>query len=147
MAATKDPIGQGLGLDDVGEDPSNEGEIQYNSGSFIAKDALGTFDLRAGVGLSAGSHRVLDQLVHLIAEDTYEEYNYTGNKVDSIIWWTDNGKTQKVREEIYTYTGNKVTTIVTKQYDGAGVLVTGETMTDTLNYTGNQLTHIDRVMS
>jgi hypothetical protein len=100
-----------------------------------------------GGGLTAGSHRPLDQLVHGIAENSFEEINKTGNKVDSIIVWTTAGKTQKIREEIFTYTGSKITTIVTKQYDGAGVLVAGETMTETLSYTGANLDDITRVMS
>jgi hypothetical protein len=105
-------------------------------------------DLVAGTGgLTAGSHRPLDQLVHAIAEDSFEEINKTGNKVDSIIVWTTAGKTQKIRDELYTYTGNQVTTIVTKQYDAGGVLIVGETMTETLSYTGSNLDDITRVMS
>jgi hypothetical protein len=53
----------------------------------------------------------------------------------------------KIREELYTYTGNKVNTVVTKQYDGAGVLIVGETMTETYTYSGNSVANIDRVMS
>lgn len=98
-------------------------------------------------GYNSTTHREEDHLVHLISEDSFEEYTYSGNKVSSIVVWTDSGKTTKIREELFTYTGNKVTSIVTKQYDGAGALITGETMTESLNYTGSTLDDIDRVMS
>lgn len=105
-------------------------------------------DLLAGDGgLTPGAHRSEDVLVHLISENSYEEVTYTGNKVDTIIIWTDNGKTVKIREEIFTYSGNQISTIVTKQYDGTGTLVTGETMTETFTYSGGQVSSIDRVMS
>ena len=129
---------------------------------FITRDASGNIVIRddvdqtertltdllsGGSGVTPGSHRNLDQLVHAIAETSFEEVSYTGNKVDSIIVWTTVGKTQKIREELFTYTGNQVTTIVTKQYDAAGTLIVGETMTETLSYTGNKLDDITRVMS
>lgn len=100
-----------------------------------------------GGGLTAGSHRPLDQLVHNIAENSFEEFIYTGNKVSSIIIWTNAGKTVKIRETLFTYTGNKVTTVATKQYDGAGVLIAGETMTETFAYSGNQVSDITAVLT
>jgi hypothetical protein len=48
---------------------------------------------------------------------------------------------------LYTYAGNKVTQIVTKQYNAAGVLIVGETMTEVIAYTGNQVTDITRTMT
>ena len=51
----------------------------------------------AGPGLDAATHRPLDQLVHLIAETSFEEFLYAGNKVTDIIVWTNSGKTQKIR--------------------------------------------------
>ena len=99
----------------------------------------------SGGGLMVGSHRTVDQLVHGIAETSWEEYVYTGNKVTSIIVWTDNSKTKKIREEIFTYTGRQVTKIETKQYDGSGNLVTGEYMTEDINRTG-KVTDIDRTV-
>lgn len=99
----------------------------------------------AGGGITEAQHEGLDTLTHDIVETSFEEYLYSGNKVTDIIIWTDNGKTQKVRESSFTYTGSKVTTIVLKQYDGAGALK--DTVTETLSYTGNQLDDIDRVNS
>jgi hypothetical protein len=101
----------------------------------------------AGGGITEGQHRNLDQLVHEIAEDYYEEFTYSAGKITNITHWTDAGKTTKIREQIFTYTGNKVNTIVTKQYDGAGVVKSGETMTETFAYSGNSITSITAVMS
>ena len=125
--------------------PTVNGAIRYVSGDIVAKLPSGVASLTTGSGLSTGQHEALDQLVHDIAEDSYEEVTYTGSRVDSIIVWTTAGKTQKIREELFTYTGTKVTLVVTKQYDGSGTLV--KTMTETLSYTGNKLDDITRVMS
>lgn len=104
-------------------------------------------DPGTGGGISETEHRSLDQLVHTIAETSYEEISYTGNKVDSLVIWTSAAKTMKIREELFTYTGNKVTTIVTKQYDGSGVLVVGETLTETVVYSGNKVINTTKVLT
>jgi len=127
--------------------PAEEGLVRYVSGDLVAFLGGVVKSLTTGSGLSEGQHRALDQLVHGIAENSYEEITYTGNKVTSIIVWTSVAKTTKIREETFTYTGNNVTTIVTKQYDVAGALIVGETMTETLAYTGNKIDDITRVMS
>jgi hypothetical protein len=152
MARTPDrtpgpSIEEELQLEDLSSDPSVVGAITQNAGALKGRDSIGIFNLRSGAGISEGSHRILDQLVHSIAEDSFEELSYTGSKVDSIIVYTDSGKTTKIREELYTYSGNKVSTVVTKQYDVSGVLIVGETMTETFTYTGSTVTSIDRVMS
>jgi hypothetical protein len=147
VAQTKDPTQGTIELEED-DAPSAIGEIRLNGGDILAQDSVGVFNLRsAGGGIDATTHRALDQLVHAIAETSFEEYIYTGNRVDAIIIWTNSGKTQKVREENFTYTGSKVTSVVTKQYDGAGALVTGETMTETYSYSGNKVADVDRVMS
>lgn len=147
MARTPDPIGLSLELPEVGADPTVVGEIAMNAGDIKAKDSIGVFSLRgAGGGISLATHRAADQLVHNIAEGSYDEPVYTGNRVDAIITWETAAKLKKIREEIYTYTGNKVTTIVTKHYDAAGVLLSGEQMTETLAYTGNKLDSITRAV-
>ena len=135
-----------LRLEDNGAAPSVDGAITFNGGAFQMRDSVGTFDPRSGgSGITETQHKNLDQLVHLIAEGSFEEYIYTGNRVDQIIVWTDAGKTTKIREELYTYTGSQLTTLVTKQYDGAGTLV--QTLTETYSYTGSKLDDITRVLS
>ena len=89
---------------------------------------------------SESEHEDLDTLVHNLSEDMYEEFIYTGSRVDSIIVWTDSGKTTKIRETNFTYTGQKVTTEVIKQYDSGGTLKV--TLTGTYSYTGNKLDDI-----
>ena len=100
-----------------------------------------------GGGITTGQHRALDQLVHNVAESSYEEYVYVGGKISSIITWTDVSKTTKIRQEDFSYTGNKVTTATTVQYDAAGSPVTGETMVETFNYSGNDIVSVDRVVT
>ena len=137
-----------INLEDQGTDPTSVGGLTYNGGAFAFKDAIGVYDPRTGgSGLTPATHRSQDQLVHDIAENSHDEFVYTGSRVDAIVTWTNAGKTQKIREELYTYTGNKVTQIVTKQYDGAGVLVVGETMTETVTYSGNKVTDIPRTVT
>ncbi len=129
--------------------PDEEGMVRFVSGDLVAFLGGVVKSLTSGVGggITPGQHRALDQLIHGIAEDSFEEMTYAGNKVTAIIVWTDAGKTTKIREELFTYTGNQATTIVTKQYDVAGALIVGETMTETLSYTGNKIDDITRVMS
>ena len=140
-------IEEELQLEDNAVDPSIVGALTQNAGALKGRDSIGVFNLRSGTGISEGTHRSLDQLVHEIAEDSYEEYIYTGNKVTSITIYTDSGKTIKIRRESYTYTGSKIDTIITEQFDDSGVPIVGETMTDTYTYAGNNVSSIDRVMS
>jgi len=86
-------------------------------------------------GITESSHRVLDQLVHALDENYFEEYTRVGNKVTNITVWTSAAKTLKIREEQYTYSGNRVTQEVDIQYDGVGTEV--ERLTLTYNYTGS----------
>ena len=152
MARTPDrtpgpSVEEELQLEDVAADPSIVGAITQNAGALKGRDSAGVFDLRSGTGIGEAAHRSLDQLVHDISEDSFEEITYSGVQVDLIVVWTDSGKTVKIREEAFTYSGNQVATVVTKQYDGAGVVIVGETMTETFTYTGNNVTSIDRVMT
>ena len=98
-----------------------------------------------GGALTPSNHKVLDQLVHNIAETSFEEYVRSGGKVTDIIVWTNSSKTTKIREESFAYVSNKISTIILKQYNAAGALV--ETLTDTYSFTGNTLTSIDRVLT
>jgi len=136
---------EGIDLESTGV-ATSAGQVRYTGTRFSLYDDVGEYDPRSGGGLNLAQHRAADQLVHLIAEDSEEEFNYTGNQITSIITWNV-GKTLKIREELFTYTGTKIDTIVTKHYDGAGTVITGETMTETYTYTGNKVTAIDRVLS
>lgn len=98
-------------------------------------------DLVAGSGgLTEGAHKVLDTLIHDLAEDRYEEFTYSGNHVTNITVWTDSGKTTKIREWQYTYSGNKVSTETVIQYNASGVEV--ERVVSTFTYSGNKVSNI-----
>ena len=90
-------------------------------------------------------HLKIDQLVHTIVENSYEELTYSGNNVTADTIWTSAGKTMKIREELYTYGNGHVTTIVTKQYDDSGNLV--ETMTENYTYTSGKVSNITRTLT
>lgn len=100
-----------------------------------------------GSGLSQLSHRALDQLVHEVAEDSYEEITRDINgRVSGIIYWTDSGKTLKIRE--YALTRNvdaKVEIVTTYQYNGSGTVA--ETYVETLSRTSGQVTSITGALS
>lgn len=132
-----------LVLEEQSTDPTEVGAIRNVSGALKAKDSVGVFDLRSGSGLSAAQHLVLDQLVHDVDENYYEEYTRSAGKVTNITVWTDSGKTIKIREYQYTYSGNKIDTETIIQYDGGGSEV--ERMTLTYTFTGNLLTSVSCV--
>lgn len=95
-------------------------------------------DLVAGSsGLTEGAHRVLDTLIHDLAEDGYEEYTYSGNRVTNITVWTDSGKTTKIREWQYTYSGRKVNTETVIQYNASGA--EAERLTISYSYSGSRV--------
>lgn len=101
----------------------------------------GTF----GSGLSEADHRLLDQLVHEIAETCYYETTYSGWRLTQEGWWTDSSKTTPIRVIDYTYSGPRISTEVRRQYDGSGILV--ETLTLTYVYSGWRVDHIDEVLT
>lgn len=100
----------------------------------------------ASSGVSEITHRDLNQLVHGIAEDSYEEIIYgSGIHVSNIIVWTDDSKTTKVREEQYSRTGNLIDTLIMIQYDEDGLEV--ERITETYTYSGIRIISIDRELT
>ena len=105
--------------------------LQTNESTKIAIYRRITTSTGIGGGISANQHRSLDQLVHLISENSYYERNYSSGKLNSEIWWIDVSKTTKIREIIRTYTGWRVSQKVTKQYNISGSLV--ETFTETIS--------------
>jgi len=97
----------------------------------------------ASSGLNEDEHRNLDQLVHLVSEDSFEEIVYSANRVVSVIVWTDSGKTTKVREEQFSYDSeNRVTQILTIQYNYSGNEV--ERMVEDFAYSGGRVISVTR---
>jgi hypothetical protein len=122
--------------------PVDNGEVRYVDGQGFRFFEEGVEVGLAGQGISESQHRALDTLIHDVAEDSYEELTYSGNKVTNITIWTDAGKTLRVREEQITYSGNKISQVVMIQYTAAGTIA--EQITETLTYSGNQITSITR---
>jgi len=97
----------------------------------------------AGTGINEDEHRDLDQLVHLVSEDSFEEIVYSANRIVSVVVWIDSGKTTKIREEQFSYdTENRVTQILTIQYNYSGNEV--ERMVEDFVYSGGKVTSIIR---
>lgn len=125
-----------------------------SSGYVLTSDGtgVGTWQIPGDIGdvildgyLTEEEHRNLDQLVHNIAETSFEEITYNGSKPTNITIWTDAGKTLKIREEQFTYSNNQVSQIVVVQYDEFGTVV--ETLTESLTYSGGKITSISRTLT
>lgn len=151
-------LDEGVRLSDTGvtlgggpDDPSvsgvvaNIGDYWYqNNGNIWRKTGVLDTDWTqqsGGGGLNASQHRILDQLVHNLAENSYTEIVRTsGNLVSSITVYTDSGKTLKIREYQFTRTGNKITQVVTVQYDSSGLVA--ETYTETITRFNDRVSSI-----
>jgi hypothetical protein len=139
---------EGTYYEDNGIAATAQGEVRYTGGAFSLYDSLGAFNPRSGgSGITEGQHENLDTLTHNLAETLYEEPTYTDGQVSAITWWTNSGKTTKIREELYTRTNGQVSQIVLKHYDGTGALITGQTITKTVTRTGGRVTYTDWVQS
>jgi len=101
-----------------------------------------------GGGLTPVTHRSLDQLVHEISEDAYLEITRSAGKTSAITYWTDSGKTIKIRDTVITRDiGGKVSQTVITQYDAAGAAITGETLTTTITRSGGKVASMTMVRS
>lgn len=119
-------------------------EFEYIEGSTL-HECLASIDDQLGdttSGITVGTHRSLDQLVHLIAEDSFEEITYSGVRPVSLIIWTDDNKVTKIREEQYTWNANKIDTLTTIQYNESGI--EEERLIETYTYSGIKVISIDR---
>lgn len=124
--------------DDVLVSRDSSGNMMFVDKIVTTPVSLST--LSAGGGLTPSQHAALDQLVHELSEDYYEEYAYTGGKVTSVDVWTSIAKTLKIRDYAYTYSGGKVATETIRQYDGSGSVV--ETLVYTYSYSGSTVTSV-----
>ena len=80
----------------------------------------------SGVGLDAYEHAELDQLVHNIAEDSFDKITRGPcDKVSNITTWDSIAMNTKIREESISRDNitKKVSSITTKQFDVSGLLV------------------------
>ena len=66
---------------------------------------------------------------------------YTGSDLTNVKEYQPNGTTLKTDIDLFYTTGN-LTSVVTKRYDLSGILY--KTITETMNYTGDNLTSVER---
>jgi len=125
-------------------DSDGSGNIQFKDVVAGGPHTLADLLVSSG-GITESQHKVLDQLVHLIAESNHQDITYNGWKVTDIIHWIDDNKTTKIREINLTYNGWKTNTLIIKQYNAVGTLV--ETLTGTFSWTGWKINYIDWVLS
>ncbi len=91
--------------------------------------------LGGGGALTPTNHRPLDQLVHNIAETSYEEPTQVNGIVSNYAYYTNGTKTTKIRDYNNTIVNGIVSQVVKQQYDDAGLPITGETLTKNLTIT------------
>ena len=112
---------------------------------YLSPDERALIGTGGGGGITESQHRDLDQLVHLLAEDSFMEPTYDVNGIMTRIdVYTDGTKTTKVRDITWTKSGCFIATVSVVQYDAAGV------SEETLNYTinrdaNNRVTNVDIV--
>jgi hypothetical protein len=105
----------------------------------------GGTEFTPGPVLNETTHRPVDQLVHNIAETSYEEITRSGGNITDVIIWTSVAKTTKVRETNITRSGGSVSQTVEKQYNAAGTLV--ETLTSVISRTGGNIDNITNTLT
>lgn len=110
--------------------PIEEDELVYvvrdAGGNLVFRDNVDQTErtlsnLLAGGGITEASHKVLDQLQHNVAENSYQEIVRSAGKVVNVILWTNSGKTTKIRELAITRSAGKVSQLDVIQYDASGV--------------------------
>jgi len=121
MGRTPDPIQGSLDLPDLGEDPTEVGQLARVGSDIKAVDGSGLFNLRSGSGLTEAAHELLDTLAHDVVESCYEEATRVDGRVSAITYWDSASKTTKIRELAFTRSGGRVTQVDAIQYDAAGV--------------------------
>ena len=92
------------------------------------------FEPQTAGGITATQHRNLDQLVHDIAETSFDEITRVGFQVTNITTWDSAAKITKIREVSVVYTGFLATQVTTTQYDAAGVAA--EIVVEDITYSG-----------
>lgn len=144
---TADNLKRGTAQPEVGLVAGNEGDLYQRTLASTGEAFVNTDGTVAGweILLTRPIHRVIDQLAHLVAETSYMEVTRSGGQVTNVTYWTDSGKTTKIRETAITRSGGQVSTIVETQYDTMGMAV--ETLTGTVTRSSGQVVSIDWVLT
>jgi len=120
--------------------------IERNAGAMRFRDTANTTPVTLSDLLgTAAVHETIDSLVHEIAETSFVQVVRTSGRVTSIVVWETAGMLKKIRETLITRASGQVSVIVEKQYDGAGALLAGQTLTHTVSRSGGQVDSIASV--
>lgn len=133
---------EGAYFDEQAAPAATEGQFVYYSGRWSFYDSTGEYDPRSGGGISEAQHKALHDLIHFIDEGpadgwtsgAYKETTWSGVFPQTVIWYTDSGKSKKIVELTITWTGVNPTTEVWEMYDATGALLV--TVTDSITYSG-----------
>jgi hypothetical protein len=138
-----DNLKRGTAQPEVGLVAGNEGDLYLRTAVSTGEAYVNTDGTATGweILLTRPIHMVIDQLAHNIAETSYMELTRTSGQVTNVTYWTDSGKTTKIRETAITRTSGQVSQVQTIQYDEMGVAV--ETLTGSITRTGGRVSSID----
>lgn len=142
----------GGATDELVKVSSNDTTADYLINKLVDAGGINIVEVNDGsnesveLSINDGYHRELDQLVHRISEDSYDEFFYVGLcRIGRIITWTDMSKTTKIRERIMTYNGVKINQVTTIQYNAAGIEV--ERMVEDYDYNGFKIDTVTRMVT
>lgn len=113
----------------------------------VATKQYGDANWGTGSGISEATHEALDTLVHRLAETSYVEITRSGGQVTAVIVWETAAKLKKVRETNITRLSGQVSVIVEKQYDAAGAVISGQTLTHTITRSSGRVASIATVQT
>jgi len=105
-------------------------ELVHNVRSIPSAEAL-VSELGVSLYVSGGYHHGHDTLVHLLAETSYYELTRSQGAVTNETWWSNSGKTLKIREVQYIRTGGQISQEIWQQYNAEGILQERLTITYT----------------
>lgn len=139
---TADNIKRGTANPEIGLVTANEGDIYQRTAASTGELFVNTDGAITGweIVLTRPIHMALDQLTHNISETSYMEVTRSGGQVTNVTYWTDSGKTTKIRETAISRTGGLVNQVVMTQYDSMGVA--SEVLTGTITRSGGQVQSI-----
>ena len=105
------------GADQIGVDRRELDEIEGNT---VQENLESLEGLLGGEGITEEAHEDLNTLTHNLAENAHIDYTRQRHQITNVTWWTDNQKTQKIREADIDYERHIPTEQTVIQYDGDG---------------------------
>lgn len=124
--------------------PGDDIRIDYTGADEGTGEVTIHFNSSTG-GITASTHRLLDQLVHEIAEDSYCEIERTAGRVSAIYYYENATKTTLIRSIEYTRTAGRISQIVIRQYDFENNVV--ETLTGIITRSEGHINSIEWILT